>query len=216
MQVKTHSKENTIPYVSTFNPYNAEMFGICTNNLHILYSDDKMKDALNGTKLIKSEIQPPNLKKLLTRTKLTENSTAQRKVTNCGHPYCSLCLYMPNGSSYNFDRKVFQVNADMICDVGLRNVIYVITCNGCREYYIGQTVDKLRTRRTIHAQQKRDHTTRQIPLSQHLDLSSEDKLKFKIFLFCKVNSENISVRLGKGKCFISCFKPKLNHLRRDV
>ena len=25
MQVKTHSKENTIPYVSTFNPNNAEM-----------------------------------------------------------------------------------------------------------------------------------------------------------------------------------------------
>ena len=41
MQVKTHSKENAIPHVSTFNPNNAEMFGIFTNNLHILYSGDK-------------------------------------------------------------------------------------------------------------------------------------------------------------------------------
>ena len=40
MQVKTHSKVNTIPYVSTFNPNNTEMFGIFTNNLHILYSDE--------------------------------------------------------------------------------------------------------------------------------------------------------------------------------
>ena len=63
MQVKTRSKENTIPYVSTFNPNNAEVFGIFTNNFHILYSDDKMKDALNGTKLIESKRQAPNLKK---------------------------------------------------------------------------------------------------------------------------------------------------------
>ena len=146
MQVKSHSKENTIPYVSTFNPNNAEMFGIFTNNLHIIHSDDKMKDVLNGTKLIKSERQPPNLKKLLTRANFTEKSTAQRKVTKCGRPNCSLCLYMPNGSSYNFNGKVFQVNADLTCDV--QNVIYVITCNDCGEYYIEQTCDKLRTRRT--------------------------------------------------------------------
>ena len=46
MQDETHSKENTIPYVATFNPNNAEMFGIFTNNVHIIYSDGKMKDAL--------------------------------------------------------------------------------------------------------------------------------------------------------------------------
>ena len=98
----------------------------------------------------------------------------------------------------------------------VQNVIYVITCNGCGEYYIGKTGDKLRTRRTIHAQQIRDPTTRRIPLSQHLDICSKDELKFKIFPFNKVNSENISVRLAKEKYFISCFKPKLNRLRRDV
>ena len=86
MQVKIHSKENAFPFVSTFNPNYAEMFGIFTNNLHILYSDDKIKDALNETKLIKSKRQPPNLRKLLTRAKFTENSTAQRKVTKCGRP----------------------------------------------------------------------------------------------------------------------------------
>ena len=128
-------------------------------------------------------------------------------------PKCNLCLYMPIGGSYNFYGKVFPVNETMTCDV--QNVIYVITCNCCGEY-TGQTGDKLRTRRTIHAQQVRDPTTRKIPLSQHLDLCSKDELRFKIFPFCKVNSENISVMLAKEKYFISCFKPKLNRLRRDV
>ena len=91
--------------------------------------------------------------------------------------------YMPNGSSYNFNGKVFQVNADMTFDV--QTLIYVITCNGCGEYYIGQTGGKLRTRRTIHAQHIKDPTTRQIPLSQHIDICSTDELNLKHSLSIK-------------------------------
>ena len=38
----------------------------------------------------------------------------------------------------------------MSCDV--KNVIFVINCNGCKELRIGQTGDKLRTKSTIHVQ----------------------------------------------------------------
>ena len=65
-------------------------------------------------------------------------------------------------SSYNFKGKIFYVNQNMTCEV--QNVIYVITCNGCGEYCIGQTGGKLRTRRTVYAQQIRDPSTRMIPL----------------------------------------------------
>ena len=51
----------------------------------------------------------------------------------------------------------------MSCDV--KNVIYALECNGCQEYYIGQTGNKLRSNRTVHAQQIRDSSTRQLPLS---------------------------------------------------
>ena len=93
------------------------------------------------------------------------------------------------------------------CDV--RNVIYVITCNGCGEYYIGQMGGKLRTGRTIHAQHIRDPSTR-IPLSVHLDTCCQTELKFQMFPFYKLNSESISARLTKESYFIKCFKPKLN------
>ena len=63
--------------------------------------------------------------------------------------------------------------------------LYVIKCNGCKELYIGETGDKLRTRRTIHAQQKRDPSTRQIPLSEHIDNCSRSIPKFKCFLSFK-------------------------------
>ena len=99
----------------------------------------------------------------------------------------------------------------MSCDV--KNVIYVITCKGCNEFYIGQTGDKLRTRRTIHAQQIRDPTTRQIPLSAHLDTCSNNEPKFLMFPFYKVRTEKASFRLAKENFFIKCFKPKLNGIK---
>ena len=98
----------------------------------------------------------------------------------------------------------------MSCDV--KNVIYAIKCNGCKEFYIGQTGDKLRTRRTIHAQQIRDPSTRQIPLSEHIDNCSRSIPKFQMFPFFKMHTESISARLAKEKHFIRCFKPKLNVL----
>ena len=111
-----------------------------------------------------------------------------------------LYIYIEEGNCYNFNGKVFYVNETMSCDV--KNVIYAIKCNGCKELYIGQTGNKLRTRRTIHAQQIRDPSTRQIPLSEHIDNCSRSIPKFQMFPFFKMHTESISARLAKEKHFI--------------
>ena len=109
-----------------------------------------------------------------------------------------------------FNGNVFYVNKMMSCDV--KNVIYVIKCNGCKYLYIGQRGEKLRTRRTIHAQQIRDPSTRQIPLSEHIVNRIRSIPKIQMFPFFKIHTESISARLAKEKHFIRCFKPKLNVL----
>jgi hypothetical protein len=147
------------------NPQNPEMYTNIHNNLFILQSDPIMTAALNNVKFIKSKRQPPNLKKLLTTAKFTQHTSISNNVTKCNRPNCSLCQHITESSYYTFKNKKFYVNAPMSCNV--QNVLYVITCNGCGEYYIGQTGDKLRNRRTIHAQQIRDPSTRKIPLSKH-------------------------------------------------
>ena len=68
--------------------------------------------------------------------------------------------------------------------------------------YIGQTGDKLCTRRTLHVQQITDPSTRQIP--GHIDICSGKNLKFQKFPFFKMHTESISVRLGK--LFYSMFQ----------
>ena len=118
-----------------------EMFSILKNNLHFLTSDQTMRDVLSGTKIIKSKGQPPNLKKLITKARFTDNRTSTTNfVSKCNHPNCGLCECLNESNSYNFNGKIFYVNETMSCDV--RNVIYVLTCNGCYEYCIGQTSDK--------------------------------------------------------------------------
>ena len=200
--------KNIIPYVSTNNPQNARMFGLFKNNIHILKSDQTMNKICNNFTFIKSKRQPPNLKKILTSAKFRENESNNYNVKKCGGSKCGLCDYLIEGKHYNFNGKKFYVNKNMSCDV--ENVIYVITCNGCNKYYIVQTGDKLRMRRTVHAQQIRDPSTRQIPLSAHLDTFCKTEPKFSIFPFYKCFSNKLSVRLVKENYFIKSFQPELN------
>ena len=46
-------------------------------------------------------------------------------------------------------------------------LIYVMTCAGCGENYIGETKSKLRERMTLHRQQIRDTRYQVLPVSAH-------------------------------------------------
>ena len=96
----------------------------------------------------------------------------------------------------------------MNCTV--RNVLYVLICNGCQEFYIGQTADKLRNRKTVHEQQIRDPSTSQMPVSKHIDNCCKTQPKFSIFPFYKFQTDDVSARLAKERYFIDVFSPKLN------
>ena len=84
----------------------------------------------------------------------------------------------------------------MSCDV--RNVMYVIRCLGCCEYYEGQTGRKLRDIRTVNAQQIRDPLTRKTPVNAYLDELQSDRSKVYNVppLFLNENG-NPSARLAK-------------------
>lgn len=210
LTVNLKADETSLPYVSTHNPRNPEAYTVINQHLPLLYANSKMKEVLKNTTFIKSKRQPPNLKKLLTKAKFPSNTSSRgvNKVTKCNKQTCGLCQHIVEQNFFDFNGKIFYVNATMSCDV--RNVLYVIRCLGCNEYYIGQTGGKLRDRRTVHAQQIRDPSTRQIPLSAHLDTCSKATPKFTMFPFFKLKTETTSARLAKENYFIKCFKPLLN------
>ena len=122
-------EEEVLPYVSTFNPNNTEMFGILKSNLYVLTNDQTMREALSGSKIIKSKRQPPNFKKRITRAKFTEQQTrTTHTVFKCNRPNCAFCAeYLEEGDSHNFNGKVFYVIETMPCDV--KHVICVLIKN---------------------------------------------------------------------------------------
>ena len=127
--------------------------------------------------------------------------------TNRGHffdkviPLFRLFCTSPTSiTSYDINNILYVILWSTKC------YFYVITCNGCGEYYIGHSGGELRTRRTVHAQQIRDPSTRMIQLSAHLVTCCQTEPKFQMFPFFKLNSESTSARLTKENYFIKSFK----------
>ena len=202
---------NTIPYVTTFNPYNPEIYPDIKQFKSILHRNNELHEVFKNKVFLKSKRQPPNLKRLLTKAKFTSNidNGYQCQVTKCKEPRCGLCKFITEGSSTYFKDKVFTVKDNMSCKA--KNVIYVIQCRGCNEQYIGETVN-LRNRVTLHNQHIKHAALRKIPVSQHIAECSDQDPKYFIFPFYQMKTESIIKRKEKEKYFIRTFSPKLNSL----
>ena len=147
------------------------------------------------------------LKNILTRAKFSRHSKTHFEVTKCNEPRCGLCKYLKEGSTFDFKGQKFSVTSNMDCTV--RNVIYVIKCRGCGEYYIGETTN-LRNIVTLHNQHIRHKNLRMIPVSGHLASCSNSDPKYFIFRFNKMKANSIIDRKEKEKQFIKKFTPELN------
>ena len=127
--------DEIIPYVSTHNTWNKEALSIIKLNFPILTQDTLMTNVL---KFIKRKRQPLNLKRLITTARFTD-SAFDFKVTRCNKLNCKLCKHLNKSDSFKFKGKIFNVNATLSCY--MRNVLHVMACNGCGEYYIDLTED---------------------------------------------------------------------------
>ena len=80
-------------------------------------------------------------------------------------------------------------------DCSCKGKIYVITCNGCQENYIGQTGD-FRKRVTVHKQQIKEKKNEKIPLSGQIPNCAKDK-KLHFYIFPLYNFIHASTKSGR-------------------
>ena len=199
--------EEIIPYVSTFNPRNPEIYSQLHHDINILKRDPYMKTVLDQFTFIKSKRQPPNLKHLLTRAKFCQEEHTP-KITCCGRTNCGLCMYLIEGEQFTTKSgHTLTVKFDMSCNV--KNVVYIIICNGCHEEYVGETND-LRKRITVHRQHIRDPRVRILRVSSHIDQCTTTEPKFRVFPAFKMKTDCTASRRLKEKQLIQLLKPKLN------
>ena len=73
-----------------------------------------------------------------------------------------------------------------------KNLLCVITCQGCHENFVGQIGNEVKKHITVHMQQIKDPSTRKIPLIEHLPVSKCAKTKSYSFLYSHaINSQKM-------------------------
>ena len=97
---KKHNNEKTLAYIATYNKNNPELFTEIMKNLKEIENNDKIKEILDTAKIIKSQRQPKNVKRILTSFVFGENTT--QGVTKCKSKQCKICDIIIEGKSFTF------------------------------------------------------------------------------------------------------------------
>ena len=81
-----------ITYVTTYNQNNPNVLSTIRNTLPLLKQSPQMNKIVDKIKIVNSQRQPPNLKRILTRARLQPDDKAQKnKVTKCNQSLCGTC-----------------------------------------------------------------------------------------------------------------------------
>ena len=203
---KEKGREEIIPFVSTHNPNNPNIFPIIRQTFESFQHSKTMSNVFNGKKLINSMRQAPNLERLLCKSKFMPVQE-HFHVNSCGKN-CVCCPYLLKAFSYLFKRvnKVFFLKNNFNCES--RNLIYVVICQGCQEEYIGETGCLVKERISVYRQHIRQPQYEQIKVEEHLRFCSSGE--FQMFPFLQIKQENKLLRKAYKDYFIDRFKPLLN------
>ena len=124
---RKESNTELIPFVSTHNPYNPDIFNVIKANLPVLQKTKKLKKLFPTEKFLKSKRQPLNLKKILTRAKFYDPNGIQYNVSKCNDPRCGLCEYMAIGPQITLKNgQTIVPNADINCKNGMSSNIFCL------------------------------------------------------------------------------------------
>ena len=175
-KTKQWQMNKMLPFVSTFNPMNPDLFSISTKTFSLLNASPKMQRALKNMKLIRSYRQPPSLTQVVTRAKFTYSENAQMtrpvamndtKVTKCNDKKCGTCPLIATTNEILFHNNTIPFKIKSNVDCNATNILYLINCSGCQKEYIGQT-SHLRARVRIHKQQIRNQRLGTLHVSKHI------------------------------------------------
>ena len=210
---KPHKENTNIPFITTHNPnnkFNKNKFINCMKNIQ----HPNMKSAFKEKNILMTTRQPPNLRKKLVRAKFELNPTPKTPKIVGLFP-CKGCKYHKNGyikpctqfKFWNGKKEVYwKYRRYFTCDS--KNIIYILICNNCNKFYIGQT-QCLKQRTSKHISDiKLPHNSTCRYCSEHLSTCSTNTPQFSIYpIFYEDHTQK---RRYKESRFILQFKPLLN------
>lgn len=152
-----------LPFISTYNKNNPNIFN---NIISPACQSLGLMDAFKNHKFIKAFRQPKSLLRILNNNEKVKFSG----ITRCEENRCSSCDTLIIGQQITLtvdgNKKVFEIKSNLNC-LSI-NVIYVLICKGCKEFYIGQTGGMFRKRLTLHRQHINNLNYAILGVSKHI------------------------------------------------
>ena len=196
---KTISNDNSLPFITTYNPNNPNVYEMIDKSVECLKRNKV--DGFGNLRVIKSKRQAPNLKKILTKAEFFQK---QVRVFKCPDKRCECCASLLLGNSYTFKNvdKTLNLKAHFSCDSS--NLLYIVICPTCGEEYIGETgvgKTKLRNHVQIYRRQHiRQPEYQKLKVEEHLRTCGGGT--FKIFALLQMRISEINLRRSYERSFM--------------
>ena len=147
---KLKKKDNILPFISTYNPNNSNVFPKVREIYGNLQTSKTLSKIFAKHKLIDCKRQPSNLKRLLCSSNFSTNKLTFKTI-KC-RKICFSCDYIVEAELFKFNnwQQPFILKSNFNCETP--NPIYVIIFSGCNKEYIGQTGGQLKERLRIYKQ----------------------------------------------------------------
>jgi len=197
-----HNK--SVYFVTTFDPSKCKPSGQLTG---ILNTFNNTRDSESEKLKINISFRgSPSLKHMLMFRKSPDQNGVHACIAGC-----ILCREYLHTGQYLTLKTGITLIANAHFDCMSRNLIYIIVCSGCLEFYVGETGDCLKNRFAVHRQQGReDAIIAPVKADQHLRTCGKDK--YAVFPFRKPKHNSMIYRRQLEDEWIAKLKPKLNAL----
>ena len=146
---KNNKEENKeiITFTRTYNPnhnFNYNRFNNCLNNIN----NRELRETFSNKKVLATTRQSKKLKKMLVTAKFDLRPELPNRKPN-GLFSCTACIYRKNGyikpcKSLTFklaNGKSVNWNYNKFLDCDCKDVLYIVICNNCDNFYLGKTID---------------------------------------------------------------------------
>ena len=144
-------------------------------NLNILHFSARCKQTFSPPPVVAYK-RTPNLRDLLVRTQLRDNTNPQQKsppgIYKCNYPRCLTCPFLQDvQAKYSFSATKEErcINDSLSCKS--KKIIYLIECRKCTKQYIGETKRQLQEHFGEHRRSNQNHhqLIKPTPVSTHFN-----------------------------------------------
>ena len=193
-------------FAVTFNPRLPSISGIIVKHWRTITKDKKMLEMFPKPPMVAFK-QPPNLKNMLCKAKLSVYRGRKQRVIPGIHSCtkCPMCIHIDPIKEYksNQTKEKFKLKGEFTCKT--TGVIYLLSCIKCQKQYVGQTGRILhdRIREHMYSIVKNEKT-----IGTHFNSKGHNHLDMRVTVIEKVIPNTNNYRLEREDWWIKTLKTK--------